>query len=47
MGMLGSDAGYGVALNGMKSADKYQRHLAALAFAAIGRADSQDELAAS
>ena len=44
-GMLGSDAGYGVALNGMKSRDPRQRMLAALAFGAIGRTDAQDELA--
>jgi HEAT repeat protein len=44
MGMLGSDEGYGVALKGAKSADPRQRLLAALAFAAIGRADAQDVL---
>ena len=44
-GMLGSDAGYGVALNGYKSKDPRQRMLAALAFGAIGRTDAQDELA--
>jgi HEAT repeat protein len=43
--MLGSDAGYGVALNGAKSKDPRQRMLAALAFGAIGRTDAQDELA--
>ena len=44
-GMLGSDAGYGVALKGAKSRDVRQRMLAALAFGAIGRTDAQDELA--
>ena len=44
-GQLGSDAGYGVALKGMKSRDPRQRMLAALAFGAIGRTDAQDELA--
>jgi HEAT repeat protein len=44
-GMLGSDAGYGVALKGHKSKDPRQRMLAALAFGAIGRTDAQDELA--
>jgi HEAT repeat protein len=44
-GMLGSDAGYGVALKGLKSKDPRQRMLAALAFGAIGRTDAQDELA--
>ena len=45
MGMLGSDEGYGVALKGAKSADPRQRHLAALAFGAIGRTDAQPVLA--
>jgi len=44
-GMLGSDAGYGVAMKGFKSKDPRQRMLAALAFGAIGRTDAQDELA--
>jgi HEAT repeat protein len=43
-GMLGSDAGYGVALKGMKSRDPRQRMLAALAFGAIGRTDAQQHL---
>jgi HEAT repeat protein len=41
MGMLGSDAGYGVALKGAKSGQAAQRFLAALAFGAIGRTDAQ------
>ena len=44
-GMLGSDAGYGVALKGFKSKDPRQRMLAGLAFGTIGRTDAQDELA--
>jgi HEAT repeat protein len=44
-GMLGSDSGYGVALNGAKNVDPRQRLLAAMAFGAIGRADAQPELA--
>jgi len=44
-GMLGSDRGYGVALNGAKSVDPRQRVLAAMALGAIGRADSQPVLA--
>jgi HEAT repeat protein len=44
MGMLGSDEGYGVAMKGVKSADPRQRHLAALAFGAIGRTDAQPYL---
>jgi HEAT repeat protein len=44
-GMLGSDAGYGVAMKGYKSKDPRQRMLAALAFGSIGRPDAQDELA--
>jgi HEAT repeat protein len=43
-GMLGSDDGYGVALKGARSADPRQRMLAALAFGAIGRSDSQSSL---
>jgi HEAT repeat protein len=44
MGMLGSDEGYGIALQGAHNGDKRQRLLAALAFGDIGRPDSQDEL---
>ena len=40
-GMLGSDIGYGVALEGAQSVDARQRALAAMAFASIGRADAQ------
>ena len=43
-GMLGSDAGYGVALKGVQSRDPRQRMLAALAFGAIGRTDAQEQL---
>jgi len=45
MGMLGSDAGYGVALRGARSVDPRQRVLAALAFGAIDRPDAADVLA--
>jgi HEAT repeat protein len=41
MGMLGSDEGYRVAEKGSKGGDARQRFLAALAFGAIGRTDSQ------
>jgi HEAT repeat protein len=44
-GMLGSDAGYGVALKGIKSNETRQRMLAAWAFGAIGRPDAQEYLA--
>ncbi len=44
-GMLGSDRGYGVALNGAKNIDPRQRLLAAMAFADIGRTDAQPVLA--
>src|SRR5205814_7767810 len=44
MGELGSDAGYGVALEGARSKDPLQRYMAAVAFGAIGRADAQDAL---
>ena len=44
MGMLGSDEGYGVALEGAGSTDFRQRMLAAFAFGAIGRSDAQDVL---
>jgi HEAT repeat protein len=40
-GMLGSDAGYGVAVNGAHSPDPRQRVLAAMAFGDIGRTDAQ------
>jgi HEAT repeat protein len=40
-GMLGSQDGYGVAMNGADSKDPRQRALAALAFGAIGRRDAQ------
>jgi HEAT repeat protein len=45
MGELGYDAGYGVAMNGIRSADPRERQLAALAFGAIGRSDAQALLA--
>jgi HEAT repeat protein len=41
LGMVGSDEGYGVAQKGAKSSDPRHRHLAALAFGAIGRPDAQ------
>jgi HEAT repeat protein len=44
-GMLGSDAGYGVAMAGAKSADPRQRVMAAMAFGDIGRTDAQPILA--
>lgn len=44
-GMLGSDAGYPIALTGAKSEDAVQRALAAFAFGAIGRTDAQPVLA--
>jgi HEAT repeat protein len=44
MGMLGSDEGYGLALQGAKSGEGRQRFLAALAFGAIGRTDAQGVL---
>ena len=44
MGILGSDEGYGIVLQGAKSADPTDRLLATLAFGAIGRSDSQDLL---
>lgn len=43
-GILGSDAGYGVAIKGIKANDNRQKLLAALAFGAIGRADAQGYL---
>jgi HEAT repeat protein len=44
-GELGSDAGYGVALEGARSKDGLQRYMAAVALGSIGRVDSQDALA--
>lgn len=44
LGMLGLDEGYGVAIEGAKSKDARQRHMAALAFGAIGRTDAQQTL---
>ena len=44
-GLLGSDAGVGVAERGTRSSDPMQRSLAALALGDIGRADSQRILA--
>lgn len=44
MGMLGLDEGYGVAMAGVSSPDARQRQLAAMAFGAIGRMDSQQML---
>lgn len=44
LGMLDSDAGYGVALEGARSSDPLQRFLAARAFGAIGRSDAQGPL---
>ena len=44
MGQLGSDEGYGVALQGAKGGSATQRFLAALAFGAIGRTDAQPVL---
>jgi HEAT repeat protein len=44
MGMLGSDEGYGIAMEAVKSQDPQQRFLAALALGAIGRTDAQDAL---
>ena len=43
-GMLGSQDGYGVAMEGQTSADPRQRALAAMAFGAIGRTDAQPRL---
>lgn len=45
MGMLGSDEGYVIAMDGTKSSDPRQRFLAALALGAIGRSDAQQVLA--
>jgi HEAT repeat protein len=44
MGMLASDEGYRIALNGAAAADPNQRFLAALALGAIGRNDAQEPL---
>ncbi|MEM8874075.1 MAG: HEAT repeat domain-containing protein [Planctomycetota bacterium] len=44
MGQLGSDEGYGVALQGAKSEDPQDRSLAAFAFGDIGRLDAQPYL---
>jgi HEAT repeat protein len=45
MGLLGSDAGYAIALDEARSADVYQRHRAAMALGDIGRSDAQGVLA--
>jgi HEAT repeat protein len=45
MGQLGSDEGYGVALQGAHSKDPRQQLLAAMALGDIGRSDSQQVLA--
>ena len=45
MGMIGSDAGYGVALNNIRTPDPRKKALAALAFGQIGRSDAQPILA--
>jgi HEAT repeat protein len=44
MGQLGSDAGYGVAMNGAKSVDPRLKGMAAMALGDIGRRDAQDQL---
>jgi HEAT repeat protein len=44
-GMLGSDDGYGVAVDAARNVDKRKRSLAALALGAIGRSDAQPALA--
>jgi HEAT repeat protein len=44
MGMCGSDAGYTIAADGVKSPDPRQRVLAAMALGAIGRSDAQGYL---
>jgi HEAT repeat protein len=43
-GMLGSDHGYGIAVEGAKSSIPLQRTLAAMAFGGIARSDSQPRL---
>lgn len=45
LGMLGSDRGYAVAMDGTKSADPRLKALGALALGAIGRSDAQPTLA--
>jgi HEAT repeat protein len=45
LGDMGTDVGYGVALQGAKSREPRQRYMAALALGAIGRSDAQDVLA--
>ena len=45
MGVLGSDAGYGIATEAARSRDVNQRHRAALALGDIGRTDAQPILA--
>lgn len=45
MGLLGSDAGYGIAVEAARSPDVYQRHRAAMALGDIGRSDAQPVLA--
>jgi HEAT repeat protein len=45
MGMCGSDEGYSIAAEAVKSADARQRVLAAMALGAIGRSDAQPYLA--
>lgn len=45
LGMLGSDAGYAIALKASKNSDPRQKAMAALAFGQIGRSDAQDVLA--
>jgi HEAT repeat protein len=44
MGMLNSDEGFTIAVQGASSADMRQRYLAALALGAIGRPDGQEAL---
>jgi HEAT repeat protein len=44
MGDLGSDLGYGIALDGAKSKDPRRRYMAASALGSIGRTDSQEVL---
>lgn len=45
MGMIGSDEGYALAVEGARSNDARERALAALALGAIARPDAQDHLA--
>ncbi|MBC8105467.1 MAG: HEAT repeat domain-containing protein [Anaerolineae bacterium] len=44
MGMLGSDAGYTIAMNATRDADPRRRVMAAMALGAIGRSDAQPAL---